>query len=118
MKLKDKILVKIYGSDYLEFYFIDSALSIFEDGKPRIDLPNATGDIAWINSRVMEYLTDNGYLETFGNGYVITSTGKMFLNNGGAREEFIQHKLNKITFVLSIVATVIAIISFFIAIGR
>lgn len=50
-------------------------------------------------------------------GYVITSTEKMFLNKGGSREELIQHKLNKITFLLSIIATVIAIIRFFIAIA-
>lgn len=118
MKFKDKILVKIYGSDYLEFYFIDSALSTFEDGKPRADLPNATGDVAWINSRVMKYLTDNGHLETFGNGYVITSSGKMFLNKGGARAEFIHHKLSGVSFVLSILATIISIISFFIAVNR
>lgn len=36
---KEKIFIKIFGSQGLEAYFLDSFLMIFEDGQPRDNLP-------------------------------------------------------------------------------
>lgn len=118
MNIRDKILIEIYGKDYLEFYYIDSLLEVFNDGIPRTDLPTLTGDLGWTNSRITSYLCENNYLKSFGNGYIITAPGQMHLAKGGCRGEFIRHKLGRLSFILSIFATAVSIISFFIVIGK
>ncbi len=115
MSVIDRILSAVYGSKYLEFQFIDMFLSAFEDGQPRTNLPNVTGELVWTQSRVIQYLIENKLLEAFGNGYVITATGKMFLAKGGCRSDFMRHKLNRLSFILSLFASVVSIIAMIVA---
>lgn len=118
MTLKDKLLVKIYGKRYLEFYYIDGMLEAYHDGLPRTDLPVATGELGWIEGRVLQYLTSHNFLESFGNGYKITAQGVMHLDKGGCRGEFIQHKLSRFSALLSVISMVLSICAVIVALAK
>ena len=117
MNLKNRLLMFIYKDDYLEFYFLDSILDVFKDGLPRTDIP-VNPNLKWAKNRVFEYLHGNKFIETHGDGYRITSLGRMHISKGGCTDEFIRHKLSRLSFWLSIVATTISIVAFFIAISK
>ena len=38
MGRKDILLLKIFGEQYLEVFFLDSTLKAFSDGKPHLDI--------------------------------------------------------------------------------
>lgn len=107
--LKNKILLKLYGSKFLEAYFADSYLTSFADGIPRTDLPTATGDLAFTTSRVDSLLLSESFLEPFGNGFVITSKGKMHLDKGGYIDELINHSASKICLYISVPSAILSI---------
>ena len=112
---KNRILIKLYGSKFLEAYYADSYLSSFSDGIPRTDLPTAIGELAFTTSRVEALLVSESFLSVYGNGFVITSKGKMHLDKGGYIGELVNNSASKLSLYISIPSAIVSIIALFIA---
>ena len=98
----------------MDAYYLDTFLEIFSDGVPRDNIPPLTGTLTWVQSRVDEKLVKDGYLKRWGrngNGYIITSEGKLHLEKGGYRRQLIYQKLTPITFWLSFISVILSIIA-------
>lgn len=113
-KLTDWFYFKVIGSNGIDVFYLDSFLSLFEDGQPRDQLPTFTGNLVWAQSRIEEKLINDGYLKPWGyhsNGFIITSEGKLHLERGGYRKELLYKKLNRFSFWLSLLATILSVIA-------
>ena len=118
MKLKQKILLKLMGDEIPEAYFIDSFLGAFKDCLPHTELTGSTGDIGWIESRVVELLIERKFLKNFDTGFIITSAGIIHLEKGGFVGEHIRHKTSVFSFWLSMLATVASLSAIIISVFR
>lgn len=115
MNIKEKLFIKIFGNQGLEAYFLDSFLATFEDGQPRDNIPSITGNLANTQSRVEEKLIKDGFLKTRnyqGTGYIITSEGKLHLDNGGYKGQLIDKKLSRLSLWIGILAFIISVWAF------
>lgn len=115
MNIKEKIFIKIFGSQGLEAYFLDSFLGIFEDGRPRDNVPSITGNLVNMQSRIEEKLIKDGFLKPRnyeGVGYIITSEGKLHLDNGGYKAQLIDKKLSRLSLWIGIFAFIISVWAF------
>ncbi|GHT04850.1 hypothetical protein AGMMS49525_11600 [Bacteroidia bacterium] len=109
---KNKFYIKIFGEKMLEAYFADALLKAYYDGEPRPDYKSISGNMVWVESRIIQLLLDNNFLKPFDNGYIITSTGRMHLDKGGYVGEYISAKTNRLAFWLGVFATAISIFAF------
>ena len=115
MDIKEKIFIKLFGDKGLEAYFLDSFLISFEDGQARDNIPSTTGYLANVQSRVEEKLIKDGFLKSRsyqGVGYIITSEGKLHLDNGGYKGQLIDKQLSRLSLWIGIFAFVISIWAF------
>lgn len=115
-KLQHKILSIILGSSAAdEAYYLDSYLDLYMDGEPKRDLSKgAPNSVFKINTRSEEKLVKDGYLQPYGphnEGLRITADGRIHLKRGGYQNKFIWEQLNKYSFWISIVATILSIIA-------
>ena len=116
ISIKTKILYKLYGSEYIEAYRLDSILEAFLDEKIR--------DISIItehpkgHERVFDKLVRDGYLKQSGTCYEITSDGLLFYGQGGYTNQFLLSKRANWSFIISVISAIIAIASFFISFCR
>ncbi|MEE0055266.1 MAG: hypothetical protein U0I70_02920 [Alistipes inops] len=110
MGRKDILLLKIFGEQYLEVFFLDSTLKAFSDGKPHLDITAPTEEVNIPYVRSIKYLLNNNMLETAGEGYRITAVGKLHLSKGGFVKDFIFSKLKDISYVLGIILSLLSII--------
>ena len=112
--LTDYMYSKILGENGLEAYYLDTFLELFKDGMPHSELPHAKNEAVWIQLRIDEKLTKDGFLNRWGrNGYIITSEGRLHLEKGGYRKQLLYQKLTPFTFWFSLISTILSIIAFF-----
>jgi hypothetical protein len=109
--LKESLALRILGKTAHEAYYADTFLRAFYDGAPRPNIPAATGEVGVIHSRITDLLVANNFLMPYGNGYVITSLGKMHLDKGGYVGQHVAQKATRLSFALSLLATTLSIIA-------
>lgn len=114
--IKVKILLELYGSEYMEAYRLDSILKIFSDEKIRE--PYITTRQSQEEERVFDKLIKDGYLLKHDTCYEITSEGLLFYGQGGYTNQFLLSKRANWSFIISVISALIAIISFFISINH
>lgn len=107
---KTKILLRIYGADYMEYLRLDTLLYAFNEGAS-IDKSNVYGKIE-AGERCTDKLLRDGYIKDYGSYLKITCEGLLFRATGGYSREFIRAKRSSIGFWLSIVSVIIACASF------
>lgn len=114
MTIKEKILVEIYGGDYLEYMRLDYLLSLFgEDEFKEKSYFTQRLDAA---DRGIDKLVRDGYLKEYDTSYRITSEGLLFRGAGGYTKELLVSKRSSIGFWTSIISFIIACASFIISV--
>ena len=114
---KEAILFRLLGDAGLEAVRLDEYLKIFasNDGLPRPGVKSipVNPDVAHVDSRVTERLTEEGMLKPYLDGYVITSKGIEFVNDGGYSKQLLYKKAGRLNFWLSLLAVAISTAAFF-----
>ena len=115
-RTKEAFVLKFFGSQALEFVYIDTWLRDFADGCPKTNINFSSDRTAFTLERVTELLLSRGYLRKYGaDGFIITSDGLMHLAKGGFVGEIIRYRTDRFAFWFSLAATIISIGAFFLA---
>lgn len=117
MNIKETLFIKFWGDKGLEAYYLDSYLSAFYNGYPKENIPCITEEfgLAYTQARIEDKLVKDGYLrmlKSSGIGFVITSEGKLHLNNGGYKGQLIDKQLSRLSLWIGIFAFIISVWAF------
>lgn len=113
--IKIKILFRLYGSEYMEAYRLDSILKVFTDENMH-NLDNVAKCPKELE-RIIDKLFKDGYIQRDCEYYKITSDGLLFYAKGGYTNQYLSAKRANCSFWISIISAIIAVASFFISIS-
>lgn len=114
MNIKQTLLSKIYGDDYLEYMHLDDILFLFDENEFK-DKSLFTQKLSSVD-RAIDKLIRDGYIKEYDTFYRITSEGLLFRGAGGYTRELLSSKRTSIGFWTSIISFVIACASFVISV--
>ena len=113
MRFKWRVFKVLLGDSFIEPYRLDSILESLADGEPMENLDEYPDSIKWDVPRVLELLTVRAFIKPVGDGYIITSEGKLHLDRGGYLGEILRARGSFLSLWLSIVAVILSIMAYF-----
>ena len=114
MTVKQKILLRLFGEDYLEYMRLDDLLHLFGEDEFK-DNSLFTMKLSEVD-RGIDKLIRDGYIVEYIESYRITAEGLLFRSSGGYTRELLSSKRASIGFWISIISFIIACASFVISV--